>query len=149
MGRWYSRFTEAVWEMIAREEWLGCWHVASPMLDIPRSTPLWAQRILFFDFQDIYIYIYICIYIKNHVNIYIYIAVFKSIRSNKRILVVFDLVLVWWGSENVFNRPWASECNNYTTDDFHEFYTIYMILCYVLITISEIWLKLLVYSIMN
>ena len=40
--------TEAVWEIIAREEWLGCWHDASPMLDIPGSTPVWAQYILFF-----------------------------------------------------------------------------------------------------
>ena len=29
-------------EMIAREEWLGCRHVASPMFDIPGSTPVWA-----------------------------------------------------------------------------------------------------------
>ena len=45
---------EAVWELIAREEWLGCWHDASPMLDIPRSKSVWAQRISFFDFQGIY-----------------------------------------------------------------------------------------------
>ena len=25
-------------EIIAREEWLGCWHDASPMFDIPGST---------------------------------------------------------------------------------------------------------------
>ena len=31
---------EAIWERIAREEWLGCWHDASPMLDIPGSTPV-------------------------------------------------------------------------------------------------------------
>ena len=32
--------TEAVWEMITREEWLGCRHDASSMLDIPESTPV-------------------------------------------------------------------------------------------------------------
>ena len=40
-------------EMIVREEWLGCWHDASPMLDIPGSTPVWAQYILFFWFSKI------------------------------------------------------------------------------------------------
>ena len=54
---------EAVWELIAREEWLGCRHDASPMLDIPRSTPVWAQCILFSGFQDIKTYVYIYIYI--------------------------------------------------------------------------------------
>ena len=32
--------TEVVWEMVAREEWLGCRHDASSMFDIPESTPL-------------------------------------------------------------------------------------------------------------
>ena len=41
--------TKVVWEILAREEWLGCRHDASPMFDIPGSTPVWAQ----------YIYIYI------------------------------------------------------------------------------------------
>ena len=39
--------TEAVWERIAREEWLGCQHVASLMLGIPGSTPVWAQLYYF------------------------------------------------------------------------------------------------------
>ena len=39
--------TEAVWEMKAREEWLDCWHDASPMLDIPGSTSVWAPYIIF------------------------------------------------------------------------------------------------------
>ena len=34
--------TEIVWEMVAREELLGCRHDASPMFDIPGSTPVWA-----------------------------------------------------------------------------------------------------------
>ena len=35
-------FTEVVWEMVAREEWLGCRHDASLVFDIPGSTPVWA-----------------------------------------------------------------------------------------------------------
>ena len=34
--------------MIAREEWLGCRHDASPMFDILGSTLVWVQCILFF-----------------------------------------------------------------------------------------------------
>ena len=45
-----SHSTEVVWEMITQEEWLGCWHDASPMFDIPGSTPVWAQYIYFLDF---------------------------------------------------------------------------------------------------
>ena len=33
---------EVVWEILAREEWLGCRHDSSPIVDIPRSTPVWA-----------------------------------------------------------------------------------------------------------
>ena len=44
--------------MVAREEWLGCRHDASPMFDIPESTPVWAQRI-FFGFQYIKTYVYV------------------------------------------------------------------------------------------
>ena len=57
-GEMIFHSTEAVWEMVARKEWLGCRHVASPMFDIPRSTPVWAPYILFFDFQDIKTYVY-------------------------------------------------------------------------------------------
>ena len=34
--------TEAVWEILAREEWLGCRHDASLIFDIPGSTTVWA-----------------------------------------------------------------------------------------------------------
>ena len=51
--------TEVVWEMIAREEWLGCRHDVSPMFDIPGLTPVWAPYILFFDFHNIKTYIFI------------------------------------------------------------------------------------------
>ena len=72
--------TEAVWEMIAREEWLGCRHDASPMFDILGSTSVWAPYIyiLFSDFHDIKTYMY---------------YVFKSIRIIKETLMVSDLVL--------------------------------------------------------
>ena len=55
--------------MITREEWLGCRHDALSMLDIPESTPVWAQYILFSGFfKDIKTYMY---------------YVFKSIRTIK------------------------------------------------------------------
>ena len=44
--------------MIARKEWLGCRHDASPMFDIPGSTLVWAPYPLFSDFQDIKTYMY-------------------------------------------------------------------------------------------
>ena len=47
MGRCYFHSIEAVWEMIAQEEWLGCRHDASSMFDIPGSTLVWAQCIIF------------------------------------------------------------------------------------------------------
>ena len=71
--------TEAVWEMITREEWLGCRHDASSMLDIPGSTLVWAQYILFFDFFFRY---------KN-----LYVLCFQIYRYYKRTLVVSDLIL--------------------------------------------------------
>ena len=43
--------TEAVWEMKAWEEWLGCRHDASPMSDIPGSTSVWAPYIYFLIFN--------------------------------------------------------------------------------------------------
>ena len=45
--------TEVVWEMLAREEWLRCRHDASPMFDIPGSTPVWAPYMIFSGFHDI------------------------------------------------------------------------------------------------
>ena len=44
---------EAIWEILAREEWLRCRHDASPMLDIPGSTPMWAPHMIFSSFLDI------------------------------------------------------------------------------------------------
>ena len=40
--------TQAVWEMVARKEWLRYRHDASPMFDLPGSKPVWAPYILFF-----------------------------------------------------------------------------------------------------
>ena len=39
-GEMIFHSTEAVWEMLAREEWLGCRHDASSMCDIPGSIPV-------------------------------------------------------------------------------------------------------------
>ena len=69
--------TEAVWEILAREEWLGCRHDASLMFDIPESTPVWAQYI-FFGFQGY----------KN-----LYVLCFQIYTYYKRTVVDSDLVL--------------------------------------------------------
>ena len=50
--------TKAVWEMLAREECLGCRYDASLMFDIPGSTPVWAPYMIFSGFYDIKIYMY-------------------------------------------------------------------------------------------
>ena len=42
---------EAVCEILTRKEWLECRHDTSPMVDIPGSTPVWAQYIVFFYFD--------------------------------------------------------------------------------------------------
>ena len=39
--------TEGIWEMLAREEWLGCHHDASLMFDIFGSTLVWAPHMIF------------------------------------------------------------------------------------------------------
>ena len=90
-GEMMIHSTEAIREIIGREKWLGCRHDASPMVDIPGSTPVWAQYILFFEFQ-----------ILN----FIYVLFFKIYSIMKKILVIFDIVLARRCSENVFDRPW-------------------------------------------
>ena len=69
---------EFVWEILAREEWLGYRHDASSMFDILGSTPVWAQHILFSGFQGY----------KN-----LYVLYFQIYTYYKRTLVVFDIVL--------------------------------------------------------
>ena len=66
---------QGLWEMIAREEWLGCRHDASPMFDILGSTPVWAQCILFSGYHDIKTYMYYVFFLKN---LYIYIYCIKE-----------------------------------------------------------------------
>ena len=44
--------TEAVWKILARKKWLGYRHDTSSMVDIPRSTPVWAQCIVFSVFNN-------------------------------------------------------------------------------------------------
>ena len=85
--------TEVVWVMKAREEWLGCQHDASPMFDIPGSTLVWALYIIFF------------FWISRYKNLYVFC--FQIYTYYKRTLVVSDLVLAGWSSENVFDRSKA------------------------------------------
>ena len=81
--------TEAVTEMLAREEWLGSHHDTSPMVDILESTLVWAPYMIFFGLHDIKIYMY---------------YVFKSICIIKGTLVVSDFVLTRQCSKKVFDR---------------------------------------------
>ena len=82
MGRFYFHSTEAIWEMIAREEWLGCQHVASPMLGIPGSTPVWAQ---------LYYFIFWFFFYDNKITCIMFLkAIFILYKIT---LVVSDLVL--------------------------------------------------------
>ena len=78
MGRCFSLHRDRMGDEV-QEEWLGCWHDASPMFDIPESTPVWAQHILFFDFQ--------------HIKTYIYIIFSKPIHSIKKHW--YSLTLSW------------------------------------------------------
>ena len=78
MGRLCFHSTEAVWERIARKEWLGV-DMMSPMLYIPGSTPVWAQFILFFGFSYYKIYMY-------------YVLKSIYIQYKTKTLVVSDLV---------------------------------------------------------
>ena len=52
-GEITSHSIEAIWEILAREKWLECRHDASPMFNIPESTPVWAQFMIFSDFHNI------------------------------------------------------------------------------------------------
>ena len=83
---------EDIWEILAREEWLGYRHDASPMFDIPGSTPVWAQYIYFLDFKNIKTYMY---------------YVLKIYSIMKEALVVFSTVLARRCLENIFDRPWC------------------------------------------
>ena len=71
--------TEVVWEILAREEWLRCYHDTSLMIDILRLTPVWAQYMIFFDFTNIKVYMY---------------YVLKIYSIMKEALVVSDFFLV-------------------------------------------------------
>ena len=83
--------TEAIWEILTREEWLGCWHDTSPMVDIPGrvNTSVGALYGIFW-FYNIKAYMY-------------YILKIYSIMKRKA-LVVSDIILARRCSENVFDH---------------------------------------------
>ena len=116
MGRYYFHSTETVWEMIAQEEWLGCSHDASSMLDIPGSTPVWAQCILFFWFL-------------KYKNLCICILISKSICSIKE---------HWWS----LTSSWPDEVQKLFSTA-HEFYIRVLLKNHRLLTISWVLFKLL------
>ena len=50
MGRFYFRSTDAVWEMIAREEWLGCRHVVAHIGHTRINTSVGSMYIILWVF---------------------------------------------------------------------------------------------------
>ena len=88
-GEITSHSIEAIWEILAREKWLECRHDASPMFNIPESTPVWAQYMYFYFNTK-----FIC---NMFSKIYMY---------DERTLVVPDVVLARRRSGNVFDRSW-------------------------------------------
>ena len=92
MGRFYFHSTEAVWEMLAREEWLGCRHVVAHVGHTRVNTSVGSM------------------YILKYKNLYILcFQIYTCIQYNTKTLVVSDLVLAQRGSENVFDRPLVLE----------------------------------------
>ena len=79
MGRCDFRSTEAIWEMIAREEWLGCRHDVAHVGHTRVNTSVGTTYIIF-EFSNYKNYMY---YVFE--SIYIY---YKT-----KTLVVSDLVL--------------------------------------------------------
>ena len=57
-GEMIFHSTEVVWEIVAREEWLGYRYDASPMFNILGLTLVWVQCMVFFDFINIKFYMY-------------------------------------------------------------------------------------------
>ena len=51
--------------MLAREELLGCRHDALPMVDMPGSTPVWAQYMYFrLLIQNLYVLCFKNLYVQ-------------------------------------------------------------------------------------
>ena len=89
--------TEAVWEILAWEEWLGCQHDTSPMVDIPGSTPVWAQYMIFFDFTNIKV---ICIMFWKS------IVLWKKHWWSLTLSWPDDIQKTFFTSHDVFNLKW-------------------------------------------
>ena len=97
MGRSYFRSTEAVWERIAREEWLGCQHVVAHVRHTRINTSVGSMYIIFLIFL-------------KYKNLYVLcFQIYTCIQYNTKTLVVSDLVLARRGSENVFDCPLVLE----------------------------------------
>ena len=59
MGRDYVHSTEAVWELIAREEWLGCRHDVAHVWTYPGQHQCGHSAYYFLSFHNIKTYIYV------------------------------------------------------------------------------------------
>ena len=67
MERFYFRSIEAVWEMIAREEWLGCRHIVAHVRHTRVNTSVGSMYIIFLDFLTIKTYMY---YVFKSIHVY-------------------------------------------------------------------------------
>ena len=103
MGRLYFHSTEAVWEMVAREEWLGCRHAVAHVGHTQVNTSV-GSTFYFWVFHSIKL-----------------ICTMFSKQNKTKTLVVSDLVLTRRGSENVFRPPIGFKYILNTTDDFQVF----------------------------
>ena len=106
MGRFYFHSTEAVWEMLAREEWLRCRHVVAHVGHTRVNTSVGSTYIIFLIFKNIKTYMY---------------YVFKSIHVSSIIQKHWwSLILSWPDKvQRTFSTAhwfWRNKVN--TTDDF-------------------------------
>ena len=65
MGRFYFHSTEAIWEMVAREEWSGCRHAVAHVGHTQVNTSVGSMYFIFgFSFRKAYMnYVFKTIYI--------------------------------------------------------------------------------------
>ena len=63
MGRFYFHSTEAVWEMIAQEEWLGCRHDVAHVEHTRVNTSVGSTYIFFCFFFKYKMYMYYALYL--------------------------------------------------------------------------------------